>query len=92
MAGGVATGSSYLQSGIKVCDVCVSSLSQASSSLNSGYQSAGSGWKDEQYARLGQIVGDCCQALTKPISSLNDCRASLEKLLAAVQEYESQSL
>ncbi len=92
MAGGVATGSSYLQGGIKVCDVCVSSLTQASSSLNSGYQAAGSGWQDSKYRELGQIVNECCQALTKPITELNSCRASLERLLAAVQEYEATSL
>lgn len=92
MAGGVATGSTYLQGGMKVCDVCVSSLTQASSSLNSGYQSAGSGWQDAKYRELGQIVNECCQALTKPISDLNGCKASLAQLLRAVQEYESTSI
>ncbi len=89
MAGGVATDSSYLQSGIKVCDFCVSSLSQTSSLLKSYYQEAGSGWTDKHYVRLGEIVGDCCKALSQPISGLNNCKTGLGKLLSAVQGYEA---
>ena len=56
------------------------------------YQSAGSGWKDQQYARLGGIIEECCSALEKPISELEDCQSSLEKLLSTVADYEEVSL
>ena len=35
---------------------------------------------------------ECCSALEKPISELEGCQASLEKLLSAVSAYEEVNL
>lgn len=88
MASGVSVERTALQSGIGVCKTCIHELADASRTLKRDYQSAGSGWKDQQYARLGGIIEECCSALEKPISELEGCQASLEKLLSAVSAYE----
>jgi len=68
-------------------------LESASKSLQRSYQQAGSGgWKDQKYAALGGIVEECCSALTKPISELQECMVKLNVLLKAVSEYEQTSL
>ena len=90
MASGVSVERTALQSGIGVCKTCIHELSDASRTLKRDYQS--SGWKDQQYARLGGIIEECCSALEKPISELEGCQASLEKLLKAVADYEEVSL
>lgn len=92
MASGVSVERTALQSGIGVCKTCIHELSDASRTLKRDYQSAGSGWKDQQYARLGGIIEECCSALENPISELEGCQASLEKLLKAVADYEEVSL
>ena len=92
MASGVSVERTALQSGIGVCKTCIHELSDASRTLKRDYQSAGSGWKDQQYARLGGIIEECCSALEKPTSELEGCQASLEKLLKAVADYEEVSL
>ena len=92
MASGVSVERTALQSGIGVCKTCIHELSDASRTLKRDYQSAGSGWKDQQYARLGGIIEECCSELEKPISELEGCQASLEKLLKAVADYEEVSL
>lgn len=92
MANGVSVERSALQSGIGVCKTCIHALTNASRTLKRDYQNAGSGWKDQQYARLGGIIEECCSALENPISELEDCQASLEKLLNVVAAYEEVSL
>ncbi len=92
MASGASVERVALQSGIQVCKTCIHELASASRTLKRDYQSAGSGWKDQQYARLGGIIEECCSALEKPISELEGCQASLEKLLSAVVTYDDLSL
>lgn len=92
MASGVSVERTALQSGIGVCKTCIHELSSASRTLKRDYQSAGSGWKDQQYARLGGIIEECCSSLEKPISELESCQVSLEKLLSTVTAYEEVSL
>ena len=93
MAGNVTTESAAVQSGIKVCDMSMNELNEASQKLARSYQQAGSGgWKDQKYAALGGIVEECCNALTKPINELASCRQKLEALLKAIQEYEQVDL
>ena len=92
MASGASVERTALQSGIQVFKTCIHELQGASRTLKKDYQSAGSGWRDQQYARLGGIIEECCSALEKPVSELEGCQASLEKLLAAVAAYEEQSL
>ena len=92
MVSGVSVERTALQSGIGVCQTCIHELTYASHTLKQDYQMAGYGWKDQQYARLGGIIGECCFALEKPISELEGCQASLEKLLSVVTAYEEVNL
>lgn len=93
MANGVSVESAAIQGGIGCCKTAIHELQAASSGLKKSYQQAGSGgWKDQKYAALGGIVEECCSALTKPVSELEDCINSLQGLLAAVQDYESTNL
>lgn len=93
MTSGVSVESVAIQSGIGCCKISIHELESASSGLKRSYQQAGSGgWKDQKYAALGGIVEECCSALTKPISELQECMGKLEELLAAVRDYESTSL
>lgn len=70
MASGVSVERTALQSGIGVCKTCIHELNDASRTLKRDYQSAGSGWKDQQYARLGGIIEECCSALENPSANL----------------------
>lgn len=92
MALGASVERTALNSGISICKLCVHELMDASRTLKRNYQSAGSGWKDQQYARLGGIIEECCSALEKPISELEGCQTSLEKLLSTVAAYEEVNL
>lgn len=92
MASGASVERAALQAGVGVCKTCIHELTSASRTLKRDYQSAGSGWKDQQYARLGGIVEECCSALQKPISELEDCMQSLDKLLSAVVAYDEVNL
>lgn len=92
MASGASVGRMALQSGIQVCKTCIHELASASHSLNNAYKNAGAGWRDEQYARLGGIVEECCYSLEKPISELELCQQSLEKMLDVVIAYEEVNL
>ena len=90
MASGVSVEIAAVEGGIGCCKTSIHELQGASSGLQRSYQQAGSGgWKDQKYAALGGIVEECCSALTKPISELEECIGKLEQLLAAVREYES---
>ena len=55
------------------------------------YDSLGSGWNDEKYRELGQIVHNCSNALKQPISELQRCEVFLQQLLKIISEYESIS-
>ena len=93
MASGVSVESAAVQGGISCCKTSIHELQTAAARFQRAYQQAGSGgWRDQKYAALGGIVGDCCSALTKPVGELNECMRSLEELLKAVRAYESTSL
>ena len=51
--------------------------------------SAGSGWKDEQFKNLGQIVDDSCTAILQPIPQLENCQKWLQELADLVEKYET---
>lgn len=89
---GVSVEKVALQSGIQVCKTCIHELQSSSQSLKNDYQAAGAGWRDQQYARLGGIVGECCSALEKPIADLQVTQSRIEKLLQEVVAYEQVSL
>ena len=93
MASGVSVESAAIQGGISCCKTSIHELESASNSLQRSYQQAGSGgWKDQKYAALGGIVEECCSALTKPITELQECMGKLSDLLQAVGEYEQVNL
>ena len=93
MASGVSVESTAIQGGIACCKTAIHELDAASKSLKKSYQQAGSGgWRDQKYAALGGIIEECCSALTKPISDLQECMGNLNDLLQAVGEYEQVNL
>ena len=93
MSNGVSVESAAIQGGIGCCKTSIHELESASRGLQRSYQQAGcGGWKDQKYAALGGIVEECCSALTKPISELQECMGKLSELLKAVQEYEDVGL
>lgn len=93
MASGVSVESAAVQGGIGCCKTAIHELQSAASSLKRSYQQAGSGgWRDQKYTALGGIVEECCSALNKPISDLQDCMSNLQNLLAAISAYESVGL
>lgn len=73
---------------INLCNQATEYLQREISTLQSKYDAAGSGWKDEKYAQLGAIVSDCVQNLQKPIKGLTSCRETLQQISAALAEYE----
>ena len=93
MASGVSVERTVIQGGIGCCKTAIHELEDASRSLQRSYQQAGSGgWRDQKYAALGGIVEECCSALTRPVSELQQCMVKLDELLKAVTEYESTGL
>ena len=93
MASGVSVERTAIQGGIGCCKTAIHELEDASRSLQRSYQQAGSGgWRDQKYAALGGIVEECCSALTRPVSELQQCMVKLDELLKAVTEYESTGL
>lgn len=92
MASEVAVERAAVQGGIGCCKTAIHELETASRDMKRSYQQAGSsGWKDKKYAELGGIVEECCSALTKPIADLQQCMSSLQDMLTAIDEYESES-
>ncbi len=93
MASGISVERSAIQGGIGCCKTAIHELESASRNLQRGYQQAGSsGWRDQKYAALGGIVEECCSALTKPVSELQECMVKLNNLLKAVEGYEEVNL
>ncbi len=93
MPSGVSVEKSAVNGGISCCKTSMQELTSSAHSLRSDYQNAGAGgWNDKQYTALGVIVQECCDALTKPISQLQECQKKLEQLLAAIMEYEGITL
>ena len=69
-----------LKNGINACGVCTHELQLTAQQLQRDYMSAGSGWKDEQYKNLGQIVEDSCTAILQPIPQLETVRSGCRSL------------
>lgn len=93
MAREVSVEAAAVQGGIGCCKTSIRRLEAASKSLLRCYQQAGAnGWRDQKYAALGAIVGDCCAALTRPTGELESCMHKLEELLKAVRAYEGTDL
>ncbi len=77
---------------IKKCKSIQSGLKAEAASMVQKYDSLGSGWNDEKYRELGQIVHNCSNALKQPIYELQRCEVYLQQILKIISEYESISL
>lgn len=88
----VSVEKSAVAGAISLCKQSIQQFNQASGSLSSKYQTAGSNWKDAKYQQLGGIVRDCTGALTKPVKELEGCITKLEALLAAIEQYEATNI
>lgn len=89
---GVSVEAAAISGAISLCQQSIQQFTKASSDLNKKYQAAGSSWKDSKYQQLGGIVGDCTNALSKPITQLQDCVQKLTALQKAIAEYEQTSI
>lgn len=69
-----------LKNGINACGVCTHELQLTAQQLQRDYMSAGSGWKDEQYKNLGQIVEDSCPQFCSRFRSLKTVRSGCRSL------------
>lgn len=93
MTSGVSVEQAAVRGGIGCCQTAMRELESASRDLQRRYQQAGaSGWRDQKYAALGQLVDECCGALDKPLAELQDCMEKLNDLLRAITEYEQINL
>ena len=81
MANGISVERTGLQAGVQVCKTCIHELQSTARSLQNSYRNAGSGWKDENYAKLGGIVDECLEALNEPIPDIEDSMNTLNEML-----------
>lgn len=88
MASGISVERAGLQSGVQVCKTCIHELQSTVQSLQRSYQNAGSGWKDENYAKLGRIVEECIAALKQPIPDIEDSMNTLNEMLSITEQAE----
>lgn len=88
MANGISVERAGLQAGVQVCKTCIHELQSTARTLQSSYQNAGSGWKDENYAKLGRIVEECIAALKQPIPDIEDSMNTLNEMLSIMDQAE----
>ena len=88
MAGGISVERAGLQSGVQVCKTCIHELQTTARSLQSSYQNAGAGWKDENYAKLGRIVEECISALKRPIPDIEESMETINEMLSIMDQAE----
>lgn len=89
---GVSVEAAAVSGAISLCQQSIQQFEKASGDLSRKYQAAGSSWKDSKYQQLGGIVGDCTNALQKPIKQLEECITKLTALQKAISEYEQTSI
>lgn len=77
-----------LKAGVQVCKTCIHELKYAARELQKNYQNAGSGWKDENYAKLGEIVEECIEALKRPVSDIEDSMSTLNEMIKIIEQAE----
>lgn len=74
---------------IKQCRAVQMRLKSETSKMLQQYDDLGSGWNDEKYRELGQIVRRCADAFKQPLSELQRCDVYLQRLCKAIAEYDS---
>ncbi|MBQ6603144.1 MAG: hypothetical protein IKG08_09415 [Eubacterium sp.] len=88
MADGISVERAGLEAGIKVCESSISVLETVAANLQSSYSNAGSGWSDENYAKLGRIVQECVDALKKPIPGIQDSERTINEMIRILDQTE----
>lgn len=88
MANGVSVERAGLQAGVQVCKTCIHELNSTAQHLQNSYQNAGSGWKDENYAKLGRIIEECIEALKKPIPDIENSEQTLNAMIGIIDRAE----
>ena len=86
MANGISVERAGLQAGVQVCKMCIHEFSIYCTISSSSYQNASSGWKDENYAKLGRIVEECIAALKQPIPDIEDSMNTLNEMLSIMDQ------
>ena len=81
MASGISVERAGLQAGVQVCKTCIHELQSTVQELQRNYQDAGSGWRDDNYAKLGGIVDECIEALKKPIPDIEDSMNTINEMI-----------
>ena len=87
--GEVSVESNAVSNAIKQCQAIQTGLKCETAKMLRQYETLGSGWNDEKYRELGQIVHKCSDALKQPLSELQKCEAFLARLHNIISEYES---
>ncbi len=75
-----------------VCQDYIQLVAKTKSELSIQLNEISSGWNDSKYQQLLYILSDCLKGLNKPLESIELISNSLEKLMAAIEEYESVNL
>ena len=88
MAGGISVERAGLQAGVQVCRTCIQELETAVRELLDSYADAGSGWHDENYAKLGRIVEECVSALKAPIPDIQNSMATINDMIRILDQAE----
>lgn len=89
MANGISVERSGLQAGVQVCKICIHELQSTAKYLENSYKNAASGWKDENYAKLGRIVEECIAALKQPIPDIQDSMNTIDEMIRIMDDVEN---
>lgn len=75
---------------ITICQTAIQSFQKSAGALEKAKKS--SNWKDSKFSAASAKIETCKEALNRPITDLNKCITSLEKLLQAISEYENVNI
>ncbi len=88
MASGISVERAGLQAGVQVCRTCIHELEAAVRDLKDSYANAGSGWHDENYAKLGRIVEECVSALKAPVPDIETSMQTINDMIRIMDQAE----
>lgn len=88
----VSVEKSAVEKSIALCESAIRNYEEAAGYLEKQYRIAGSGWNDDKYKQLGNVVQDCTTALNRPVSELEECLEKLRLMLKAIEQYENENL
>ncbi len=92
MSGSVDVDEAAVKGGIRCCEMTIAEFNKIAGDLDRKCKAVGQVWKDEKYRDLEAVVENCCNALNKPISQLEDCQKKLNDLLKAIIAYKNASV